>query len=108
MNRNRNQHLIQHLYPRDSPAQPSPAQPPPQSRLPQVGEPETQLSPKQPASRLAVIIGHDAGLALARAAAPSGVRDVARHRVAAVEGVVDLAAVGGVGRGLELGVGVSC
>lgn len=55
---------------------------------------------------MAVVVRDDAGLALARAQAPLAVGDLAIG-AAAVEGVVNPRAVGGVGRGLELGVGVA-
>lgn len=55
---------------------------------------------------MAVIIGHDARLALARTAAPLVVLDGAALE-AAVGGVVDPGAVGRVGRGRELLVGVA-
>jgi len=71
-----------------------------------VASPSTQQALRD--SRLAVIIGDNTSLALSTAAAPASIRDGARLRVAAVEGIVDLAAVGGVGGGLELVVGVAC
>jgi len=66
----------------------------------------TSLTPRKDGSRLAVIVGDNAGLAFPTAAAPL---DVGDHAVllAAVEGVVDFGPDGGVGGGLELGVRVA-
>lgn len=55
---------------------------------------------------MAVVVRDNASLALAGAKAPLAVGDLAVG-AAAVEGVVDPGAIGGVGRGLEFGVGVA-